>query len=91
MSGHTSIFPVSKPTVASVLQSFGGVLGIAQAERVLSDAAAQTGLTLDGNLDVEDLHRIAAFLSTQPGLPSVLGIALQIRCDTYLTLTKGLE
>lgn len=64
---------------------------MAQAERVLSDAATQTGLTLEGELNVKDLHRIASFLSTQPGLSSVLGIALQIRCDTYLTLTKGIE
>lgn len=72
------------PTWASTLATFTRTLGEARAREVLGAAAAALGLGATD--DVATLERIATHLAESDDVASMLGLALQIRCKTYLAV-----
>lgn len=76
------------PTTESALQALTQVLGCERAREVFDQAATQQRVSADDLLtrEVESLLQIASWLALSEGIVSVLGLALRIRCETYLSL-----
>lgn len=84
-------YRLAKPTGEAAIQQLARVVGPERARAAFFEAAHALNLETRelGSLEVRDLFRIARHLVRQEGLISVLGLAFQIRCETYLALSEA--
>jgi hypothetical protein len=89
MLTKANTFRLAPPTADSAIQALTRVLGEARARSLFAEAVTDVGLHERADtLAVEDIHQVASKLAECEGIVSVLGLALQIRCETYLTLNQ---
>lgn len=76
------VYRLARPDVASALHALRRGVGAARAERIWAEEAPSAACDLGPRALLKVAERIAA----RQGLESIVGLSLQIRCETWLAL-----
>lgn len=77
------------PTREDVLTSLGRVVGPEQALDTFAHASRQVGVDPRGPLDVQTLRSVCVEIARCEGLASVIGMSMQVRCETWLLIGES--